>query len=78
MVYVDTVEERRIVAIRPRPPFRSLFEIATTREGSGILLVNERDLEKAHQPPPHGHEADTVSCSWWRRGRVELPVQKTR
>ena len=29
-VYVDTVEERRIVAIRPRPAFRPLFEIATT------------------------------------------------
>ena len=71
-VYVDTVEERSIVAIRPRPAFRPLFEIATTREGSGIVLVNERDLKKANQPPPHGHEADANSCSWWRRGRVEL------
>ena len=75
-VYVDTVEERRIVAIRPRPAFRPLFEIATTREGSGIVLVSESDLEKAKQPPPHGHEADPLPCSWWRRGRVELPVQK--
>jgi hypothetical protein len=71
-VYVDTVEERRIVAIRPRPAFRPLFEIATTREESGIVLVNEGDLEKANQPPPHGHEADAMTCSWWRRGRVEL------
>ena len=71
-VYVDPVEERSIVAIRPRPAFRPLFEIATTREGSGIVLVNERDLKKANQPPPHGHEADANSCSWWRRGRVEL------
>ena len=76
-VYVDTVEEKRIVAIRPRPAFRPLLEIATTREGSGIVLVNEKDLEKANQPPPHGHEADANLCSWWRRGRVELPVQKT-
>ena len=76
-VYVDTVEERRIVAIRPRPAFRALFEIATTREDSGIVLVNEKDLENANQPPPDGHEADSNSCSWWRRGRVELPVQKT-
>ena len=76
-VYVDTVDERRIVAIRPRPAFRPLFEIATTRERSGIVLVNERDLEKANQPPPGGHEADPLPCSWWRRGRVELPVQKT-
>ncbi len=70
-VYVDPVEERRIVAIRPRPAFRPLFEIATTREGSGIVPVSEKDLEKADQPPPHGHEADAIPCSWWRRGRVE-------
>ena len=76
-VYVDTVEERRIVAIRPRPAFRPLFEVATTREDSGIVLVSERDLENANQPPPDGHEADSNLCSWWRRGRVELPVQKT-
>ena len=76
-VYVDTVEEQRIVAIRPRPAFRPLFEIATTRETSGISLVNEKDLHKANQPPPNGQEADSSMCSWWRRGRVELPVQKT-
>ena len=75
-VYVDTVEEQRIVAIRPRPAFRPLFEIATTRETSGISLVNEKDLHKANQPPPNGQEADSSKCSWWRRGRVELPVQK--
>ena len=31
-VYVDNVEEKRIVAIRPKPAFRALFEIATTRK----------------------------------------------
>ena len=35
-VYVDTVDERRIVAIRPRPAFRPLLEVATMRAGSGI------------------------------------------
>ena len=43
-VYVDTVEERRIVAIRPRPAFRPLFEVATTRERSRTVLTNEKDL----------------------------------
>jgi hypothetical protein len=74
-VYVDTVEERRVVAIRPRPAFRPLFEIAVTREGSGIVLVNERDWEKANQPPPHEHAAQGVPCSWWRRGRVGLGLK---
>ena len=51
---MDTVEERRIVAIRPRPAFRPLFEVATTRADRGIVLVGERDLENANQPPPDG------------------------
>ncbi len=74
-VYVDTVDERRIVAIRPRPAFRPLLEIATMRAGSGIVLVHDRagDTEKPNQPPPGGQEADE-SCSWWRRGRE--PVSK--
>ena len=79
-VYVDTVEERRIVAIRPKPAFRPLFEIAIMRQDSGILLTQEEVDEdhKKHQPPPEGQEADVDLCFWWRRGRVELPVQKTR
>ena len=82
-VYVDTVEEKRIVAIRPNPAFRPLLEIATMREGSGIVLVVEppsgeegQPAEITTAPPPGGQEADE-SCSWWRRGRVELPVQKS-
>ena len=73
-IYVDTVEERRIVAIRPKPAFKPLLEIATTREGSGIVLVQEATeaAEKPNQPPPDGQEADEVLCLWWRRGRVEL------
>jgi len=40
-VYVDTVEEKSVVAIRPKPAFRPIFEVATTRAGSGIVLINE-------------------------------------
>jgi len=68
-VYVDTVEEKSIVAIRPKPAFQPLFEIATTREGSEVVLINE--------PPQTDFEPEAAgSCLWWRRGRVELPVQK--
>ncbi len=77
------LDDRRVVAIRPKPTFRPLLEIATTREGSGIVLVQERTLgqngheaETPNQPPPDGREADGNPCLWWRRGRVELPVQK--
>ena len=70
-VYVDTVEEKRIVAIRPKPTFRPLLEIATTRQKSGIVLVIEENLEQTSQPPPDGQEADGTPCLWWRRGRAE-------
>ncbi len=67
-VYVDTVEEKAIVAIRPKPAFRPIFEIAITREGSDVVLINE--------PPQTDIEPEAAdSCFWWRRGRVELPVQ---
>ena len=69
-VYVDTVEEKSVVAIRPKPAFRPLLEIATTRGGSGIVLINETP------PDPEGPEAESL-CSWWRRGRVRLHRERS-
>ena len=63
-VYVDTVEEKAVVALRPKPAFQALFHIATTREGSGVVLYNEN-------PPDHfSSPEDESPCFWWRRGRV--------
>ena len=83
-VYVDTVEEKHIVAVRPRPAFRPLLEIAATREGSGVVLVNEKNPENTSQPPPDGQGADGGPCLWWRRVvgaerylKHELPVLLT-
>ncbi len=36
-VYVDAKEEKRLVAIRPKPPFRPVFQVATARESSGVV-----------------------------------------
>ena len=70
-VYVGTVDEKAIVTIRPKPAFRLLFEIATTREGGGIALLN--------QTPQTRDEAEkSESCSWWKRGRVELKTWPRR
>ncbi|MDO8491395.1 MAG: hypothetical protein Q7T04_05205, partial [Dehalococcoidia bacterium] len=60
-VYVDAKEEKRIVGIKPKPPFMPVFQVATTKEGSGVVLLKE--------PPEANPEAP---CFWWRRGRVEL------
>ena len=63
-VYVDTVEEKAIVAIRPKPAFRPLLEVATDLEGSEVILINE--------PPPASNVPEAAdSCCWWRRSRVE-------
>ncbi|MCH2347627.1 MAG: hypothetical protein MK299_09600, partial [Pseudomonadales bacterium] len=59
------VEEKSEVARGPMPAFRPIFEVATTRGCSVIILINETP------PDPEGPEAESL-CSWWRRGRVEL------
>jgi len=64
-VYVDAKEERRIVGIKPKPPFKPIFQVATTKEGSGVLLMKE--------PPASQPEA---RCFWWRRGRVDLSLKQ--
>ena len=46
--HVDTVKEKSVVAIRPKPPFRPIFEVAATRAGSGI------PLKKETPPDPEG------------------------
>ena len=83
-VYVDTREEKRVVAIKPKAAFRSLFEIATMEEGSRIVLVTslQADHDEAccpkemTRPPDAMSEGPGAPCLWWRRGRVELPVQR--
>ncbi len=75
-VYVDS-KENMIVAIKPKAPFKPVFEVATTRKGSEVVLVHDTEVEPqiAGQPPPHGDGLEADSCSWWRRGRVELHLK---
>ena len=62
---MDSVEEKSMVAILPKPAFRPVSEIATTQAGSDVTLINE--------PPLSNNELEVAeSCCWWRRGRVEL------
>lgn len=63
-VYVD-LECSMIGAAVPAPGFRRLLEGAMVRAGSpAAMLLSEDDAERLKV------------WSWWRRGRVELPVQK--
>ncbi len=66
-VYVECKEEKSIVAIKPKPAFRPIFEIAETNASSGITLIKDDDNEKA---PSVGDDAtENTMCFWWRRGR---------
>jgi hypothetical protein len=63
---VDPVEEKSIVALKPKPAFQGLFQIATTKEGSGVILYNEK-------APAFSESSDELTpCLWWRRGRLHL------
>ena len=75
-VYVDS-KENMIVAIKPKAPFKPVFEVATTREGSEVALVHDPDAEPqiADQPPPDGHGLEADSYSWWRRGRPRPTIR---
>ena len=64
-VYVDAKEDKRIVGIKPKPPFRPVFQVATTKEGSGVEILKEPPVDPPEAP-----------CLWWRRGRVELPSRR--
>jgi len=62
-VYVD-MESKLVGAITPVPAFRAVLDAAIQRvDGSKALLLTEGELDQ------------TKVWSWWRRGRVELPVQ---
>ena len=57
-VYVDTVRNNAIVALRPKPAFRPLLEVATTREGSGVVLYKENPPDQFPSPEDHS------PCFW--------------
>ena len=40
-IYMDAKKTKSIVAVRPKPPFKPIFQVAATKEGSDIRIVNE-------------------------------------
>ena len=68
-VYVECKEEKSIVAIKPKPAFRSIFEIAETEARSERVLIKDEDHGKA--PSLVDVTTENGMCLLWRRGRVE-------
>ena len=40
-VYVDARQTKSIIAVKPKPPFRPVFQVAASREGSDIRILNK-------------------------------------
>jgi len=40
-VYVDAKETKSIIAIKPKPPFKPILQVAASRKGSDIHILNE-------------------------------------
>ena len=38
---MDAKNTKSIIAIRPKPPFKPVFQVAASREGSDIRILNE-------------------------------------
>ena len=51
-VYVDHEEAKAVVAIQPKPAFRAVFQVATTKEGSGVILIKEPPYQPQKAPSP--------------------------
>ena len=40
-VYIDARKTKSIVAIKPKPPFKPIFQVAATKQNSEIRIINE-------------------------------------
>jgi hypothetical protein len=40
-VYVDAKKTKSIIAVKPKPPFKPVFQVAASREESDISIINE-------------------------------------
>ena len=67
-VYVDLQKPGTVVGIKPKPQFMGPFQFMDANSASPTLPENESS-------EPH-EDSELDLTGWWRRGRVELPVQK--
>jgi site-specific DNA recombinase len=49
-VYVDTKQTRSVVALKPKPPFRPVFQVAVAHKGSKIRLIKDGDPDSSGPP----------------------------
>lgn len=74
-VYLDLVAGKSVVGIVPNTPFRPLFESLLEKPGASVRVYKSNLAESDASPLAHDNAGEASIVSWWRRGRVELPVQ---
>ena len=45
-VYIDTKQLRSVIAVKPKPPFRPVFQVAAQQEGSLIHIIDDNSEAK--------------------------------
>ncbi len=46
-VYIDAKQTKSVIAVKPKPPFRPVFQVAAQREGSVINILNGHENESS-------------------------------
>ena len=68
------ITDQRHSGIQAKPPFYPLLQSLNQDENSKVIIFAPNQLEKGTAPDSETQSGD-ISV-WWRRGRIELPVQK--
>ena len=68
-VYVDIQKPGTVVGIKPKPQFMGLFQFMEAK--------SETPVSPEIKSPEPQDDSELDLTGWWRRGRVELPVQKS-
>jgi len=76
-VYVDLWANRCVVGIQAKPAFYALFQSLEQNKESKVVIFDPNELkEEGQNETALSDDQGGEISGWWRRGRVELPVQK--
>ena len=67
-VYADLQKPGTVVGIKPKPQSMGLFQFMQTKPEPAVTAENRSSESQ--------EDSELDLTGWWRRGRVELPVQK--
>ena len=61
-VYIDVKKAKRIVAIKPKPAFRPVFQVITTKTGNGVATITKTGTGTTLAPTTRlGHTINQIT-----------------